>query len=246
MMAMADCSGRAEYQISVPAILDKLSIDWGSWRGKRVAIKPNLVCHNAHPLTTDPMLVATLAEQIHERCEKVDIFVIEGAPFGTTQMYVRHGYTSLPYQLIDIDTCGCYYDSKIEDSVLPVVQLPLALKDAILVSCAVLKEHSEAVVTACVKNLVGIVPSGNWSTNGLWKNRLHDIGINPVIKALYKHRPIDLAVLDASIGVRDNETNGTPCNPPLGKMLIGDDAIEVDKAGAKLLGIDPTTVIYLN
>lgn len=246
MVVIADCSGRQDYNVTVPAIFDRLDIDWKSWEGEKIALKPNLVCHNSHPLTTDPILVGMVGEEIRKRVGDCDVFIIEGAPFDTTAMYVRHGYVNLPYRLIDIDTCGCYYDSTVKDETLPSLQLPVALKDAKLVSVAVLKEHQDCTITACVKNLVGIVPSGRWSDNGLNKTKLHDLGIDKVIKALLKHRPIDLAVLDATIGTRGDNTDGKPCVPPIGKMLVGDDAVEVDRIGAKLLGHDPAEVTHLN
>ena len=246
MLAVADCQVK-DYQIAVPLLLDRLNINWSEWKDQKVALKPNLVSHSGHPFTSHPALVQAVAEEISRRCDdELDLFIIEGSPFGTTGMYARHGYLHLPYRLIDIDTCGCYYESKADDPTLPSIELPVALRDAKLVSLAVLKEHSDCVITACSKNLVGLPRTSQWSGNGLWKTKLHDLGIDKVVRALNKHKPIDLAILDATIGTRNSHIDGDPCDPPLGKLLMGDDAFEVDRAGAKLLGIDPSTVPHLN
>lgn len=246
MVVIGDCSGPLEYHITVPLLFDKLSIKWDVWNGKQIAIKVNLVSANPYPFDTHPALVKAVGAEICKRCKDVDIFVIEGSPQNATQMYLKHGYLDLPYNLIDIDTRTAYYTSKIVDDIFPEVTLPLAIKDAILISCAVAKEHTECHYTGCVKNLVGLPPTQLYTHNGLWKNVLHDKDIHGVIKALNKHKPIDLAVLDATIGTKRDHIDGEFYNPPIGKLVIGDCAFETDKVGCKLMGIDPNSIVHLN
>lgn len=242
MLAVTD---QTDYEQAIPDLLDHLQIHWEAWNNRKVAIKPNLVSYEPYPFTTDVNLVRVLLQELKKRCPKADAFVIEGAPFGTTSMYARHGYNSLPCQLIDVDTCGVYYLSQICNETLPEVPLPLALKDAILISCAVLKEHQDCTVTGTVKNLVGMVPAADFSENGLWRDKLHQLGIDNVIKALNCHKKVDLAILDGRIGGRGDNMTGDLCNPPIGKILAGEDAYEVDCAGAALLGHDPSQVVHL-
>jgi len=246
MVVLSDCHDLSDYHIAVPLLFDKLPIQWDNWNDKKIALKVNLVSYMPHPFTTHPELVAVVAQELGNRCKDTDIFIIEGSPQSATQMYAKHGYFHLPYNLIDVDTRTAYYTSKIQDEVLPEVQLPVALQDAILVSIAVAKEHQDCVFTGCVKNLVGLPPTQLYTHNGLWKDKLHDNDINMVIKALNKHKPIDLAILDASVGTRGCHMCGEYANPPIGKLLMGDDAFEVDCYGCELMGIPADTVPHLN
>jgi uncharacterized protein (DUF362 family) len=232
------------YEETVPPLLDQLNIDWDKWRGRKFALKPNLVSYLPNPMTTDPRLVFMIAKEIERRCQDTTIFVIESCPLGATHMYHLHGYIGMEYPLIDVDRDQEYYESKNGNPALPTVFLPEIIKDAVLVSIANIKEHSAAVYTGAIKNLMGIVPTQHCTNDGIHKNKFHTDDWQ-MMAAIQDHKPIELAILDGSIGGRRNEFKGDPAMPPLLKMVAGENALEVDWTGAEILGISPNDVPHL-
>jgi uncharacterized protein (DUF362 family) len=233
------------YQETVPLLLDQLDVDWSRLRDRKVVLKPNLVSDLPNPMTTNFQLLDVVAKYIQKRCEGADIIVLESCPLGATNMFKHHGYVGCPYPLIDVDRYDEYYESQAPASALPYLLLPRVLMDAVLVSIANMKEHSSATFTGTVKNLMGIVPTKFCTTDGLYKDKFHTNDWKEVA-AIQDHKPIDLAVLDGSIGGRKNEFRGVPAFPPIGKIVIGTNAFEADQMGAQLLGIDPGSVPHLS
>ncbi|MFP4258532.1 MAG: hypothetical protein ACLFRE_05960, partial [Desulfovermiculus sp.] len=56
---------------------------------------------------------------------------------------------------------------------------------------------------------------------------------------LNTYRCPDLSIMDASVGMAEYHLGGPTCDPPLGKLVGGYDPWEVDREGARLLGLDP-------
>jgi uncharacterized protein (DUF362 family) len=247
MTAIVDCRKPEDYRIVVPAMLDKLNLDWAKWDDKTIILKPNLVSTTPFPETTHPELVRVVGEEFKKRCPKCNPVIAESTPAGATEMFVRFGYTAIGYPLMDIDKMRSWYVANTDNEMWPQITLPLILKDAVLVSIALLKEHSVEKYTGAMKNVgIGLPPIEPHTTNGHTKNIFHDKkGVGEAIKAVCAHKPIDLAVVDGTIGHRGFEAGGYPADPPIGKMLIGTDAHSVDTHGCKLMGIDPGTVPHL-
>lgn len=233
------------YQETVPLLLDQLGIDWSRLRDRKFALKPNLVSHLPNPMTTDFRLVDVIAKFIEQRCEGADIFILESCPIGATQMFQHHGYVGCPYPLFDVDQYAEYVVSEISNPYLPKLMLPRIVLDAVLVSIANMKEHSRAIFTGTVKNLMGMIPTRFCTDDGIYKNQFHTDDWKKMT-AIQDHKPIDLSILDGSIGGRENEFKGVSANPPIKKIVVGTNAFEVDQVGAQFLGINPGSVPHLS
>ena len=84
-------------------------------------------------------------------------------------------------------------------------------------------------------------PSGSW-----WnKSELHMFGVTESIVDLCRYIHLDFNLIDASIGQQKSEVHGQPCDPPIGKIIAGFDACEVDKICAPLLNLASEEIKYL-
>jgi len=196
-------------------------------------------------MTAPAELVYIVGQEIIRRCPDCTVFVIESTPLNATLMYAHHGYLGMPWTLIDTDKLDDFYVSQIEDPYFPELILPRPVQDAVLVSIAMMKEHSLFVYTGAMKNLFGLPPIKPYSSDGIHKDKFHSPDRKASIVAINKHKPIDLAIIDGSIGGRRNEFDGEAANPPIGKIVAGTDALEADRAAALLLGIFPDEVPHL-
>ena len=89
-------------------------------------------------------------------------------------------------------------------------RMPKVLVNSFLVSIPVLKEHDNGVITASLKNLIGIAPSKHYRlVVSKWqKAKLHLLGLHKCIHDINLYKSPDLSVVDGAIGQRGNEING--------------------------------------
>ncbi len=110
-----------------------------------------------------------------------------------------------------------------------------ALDSTCIINVPTLKVHHMALVTLCMKNLMGLI---------LPKSIMHS-QINEKIvdlASLFKDK-VRFNVVDGLVGTEVNETSGDPVKMDL--IIAGKDMVAVDTVGSAVMGIDPSEVKYL-
>ena len=213
---------------------------------KPVIIKPNLVEPTSPPTTTDVRVIEGIIKALREK-DIEDITVAEGSGTGDTiDNFNLLGFSKVSAKLVDLDK---------EDTVtLPVqnhrvwseISIPEILLDKFIISAPVLKEHSMVGVTISLKNMVGILPEKYYS--GFWvykKSMVHKYDTNGCIADINTVVKPDMAIVDATIGMKGSHLSGTPCDPPLNLVYGSVDPLEADKFGCELLGRSWENIDYL-
>jgi len=110
-----------------------------------------------------------------------------------------------------------------------------ALKSTCIINVPKLKVHHMALVTLCMKNLMGLI---------LPKSIMHD-RINEKIvdlASIFKDK-VKLNVVDRLVGAEEDEVHGSPVRMDL--IIAGEDMVAVDSVATAVIGIDPGKVKYL-
>ncbi|MCS7131982.1 MAG: DUF362 domain-containing protein, partial [Hadesarchaea archaeon] len=168
------------------------------------------------------------------------VIVAEGSGFGDTSEAFRDlGYEKLAerfgVRLVDLNRDDFEVLELSRAKVLKRFELPLTLKGAYLVSAAVLKRHSITRVTLSVKNMLG-------ATVGRDKGRFHRLGIDESIVDVCLYSRPDLAVIDGRLGL-SSELGGEA--KEFGVMIFSEDPVAADAIGARILGVEPSSVRHL-
>lgn len=218
----------------VPKGLDKLGI---RVRGRKIVIKPNLIANRPYPVTTAPETIEALIKYFREGN---DLIIAEGSGFGDTHAVFRErGFVELAerygVQLVDLNRDEFEVLEWPDATVLKRFEFPLTLKDAYLISAAVLKRHSQARATLSLKNMLG-------ATVGRDKGRFHRLGLSESIVDINLYKRPDLAVIDGRLGL-GSELGGRARR--FGMMIFSTDPVAADAVGVKLLGLDPLSVPHL-
>jgi uncharacterized protein (DUF362 family) len=218
-------------------------------RGKRVLLKPNLVEYEAaRVINTHPALVAGAAQALL-RAGAAEVVVAEGPGHRRDIEYLVTA-TGLFDHLRDV---GVRFVDLNHDDVRPValgsrftdlaeLSLPVEILRAdLVVSMPKLKTHHWAGITCSLKNLFGVVPGAVY---GWPKNILHWRGIeNSIVDLAATVRP-GLAIVDGIVGMEgDGPIMGTP--RPVGCVVMGQDPVAVDATCARVMGLRPERMPYL-
>jgi uncharacterized protein (DUF362 family) len=218
--------------------------------GRRVLLKPNLVeVERGAAINTHPRVVGAAAEAFL-RAGASEVIVAEGPGHRRDAEHVLVGSGLYAY----LEDMGIRFVDLNHDDVRPVplrsrfmglspLWLPVtALQADVVVSVAKLKTHHWAGMTASMKNLFGLVPGAVY---GWPKNLLHVHGIENAILDLNATIRPDLAIVDAIVGMEgDGPIMGRARN--LGFLAMGTDPVAVDATCARIIGLDPTRITYLN
>lgn len=240
----------ASYDVDIADIVARgLSLLDVDVRGRRVLLKPNLVEYETERvINTHPAVVAGAAEALR-RAGAASVVVAEGPGHRRDIEYLVRG-TGLHDYLRDV---GARFVDLNHDDVwqvalasrftgLHALQLPGELLAAdLIVSMPKLKTHHWAGMTCSLKNLFGCVPGAVY---GWPKNLLHFRGIdNSIVDLGATIRP-GLAIVDAVVGMEgDGPIMGSA--KPVGCLVLGTDAVAVDATCARLMGLDPARIRYL-
>ncbi len=220
--------------------------------GARVVIKPNLVdVLPGHPTFTHPRVVQALIQFLQDEQQVRSLVVGEGMTFrrdseavleetGFAEMLKKRqvGFVDLNYDdLVPIPLRGGYARM----SQLFMART-IAEADA-LISVPKLKTHHWARTSGSIKNLFGIVPGVKY---GWPKNTLHVKGIEAFLAELLDSLPTPrrVAVVDGIVGMQgDGPLYGTGVDA--GALIVGTDFLAVDATCARLMGLDPEKILYL-
>jgi uncharacterized protein (DUF362 family) len=218
-------------------------------RDKRVLLKPNLVeFERDRAINTHPTVIAGAA-QAFLRAGARRVVVAEGPGHRRDIDYLVTG-TGLLDHLRDVRVP--FVDLNHDDvrrvrlasrfMAAGELALPVTLLDTdLVVSMPKLKTHHWMGMTCSLKNLFGVVPGAVY---GWPKNILHFQGIeNSILDLAATVRP-GLSIVDAVVGMEgDGPIMGTARR--VGCVVIGRDPVAVDATAARLMGLRPEALPYL-
>lgn len=219
-------------------------------RGRSVLLKPNLVeFEPGQVINTHPAVVAGAAIALRRQGAS-EVIVGEGPGHRRDIEYLLTA-TGLFEHMSD---AGVRFVDLNHDDVrevplkshfteLQTLSLPVSVLDAdLVVSMPKLKTHHWAGMTCGMKNLFGTVPGAVY---GWPKNILHFRGIDASILDLVATIRPGLTIVDAVVAMEgDGPIMGKA--RALGFIAMGTDVAAVDATCARVIGVDPTQLRYLD
>lgn len=230
--------------------LEALGVTPSHITGRRILLKPNLVeTAEGHAcINTNPAMVVAAAE-VFRKMGAADVFVAEGQGHRRDSLLVldqsgmgaalaEHHLTFVDLNHDDVEAVR----NRGSEMKLREFYLPKSLLHAdMIVSMPKLKTHHWAGMTCAMKNLFGIMPG---IVYGWPKNVLHYHGIPESIFDINATAPSSLAIVDGIVGMEgDGPIMGTP--KELGCVVVGRNSAAVDATCARLIGMEPTRLRYL-
>lgn len=214
---------------------------------KKVVIKPNVLRSSTadEHIVTHPSILRAVVEKIEEMSPATIVV-------GDNPGLFNYGDNENSFERTGLmDAAKGYYRNfgnttqhlAFNPDFMPEVGISKEILDAdILISLPKFKTHGLTVMTGAIKNSYGILP-------GAQKARLHQIAGTPerfhdVIVEVFRLRIPDLFIMDAVVGM---EGNG-PASPELreiGLVLAADNAVALDGVVARMMGLDPGRLRFL-
>jgi uncharacterized protein (DUF362 family) len=219
-------------------------------RGRSVLLKPNMVEYEAgHVINTHPLVVVGAAAAL-SRAGAREVVVGEGPGhrrdieylLTSTGLYdylreARLRFADLNHDDVREVPLRSWFTG------LKSLALPASvLRADLVVSLPKLKTHHWAGLTCGMKNLFGVVPGAVY---GWPKNPLHMYGIDASILDLAATIRPGLTIVDAVVAMEgDGPIMGRP--RPMGFLAMGTDVAAVDATCARIIGLDPHKLPYLD
>ncbi len=208
----------------------------------RVLIKPNCVIPRSPSTgtTTDPRVVDALIQFAENQGVK-DTVIAEGGAVGRTDEAfdvsgVRDVSTRRNVKLVNVNKDeGVRVKIPNARTLREVSVANTVMESTCIINVPVLKIHHMAVVTLCIKNLMGaILPPRNLTMHTDIDEKLVDLSsiIRPKIN-----------LISGIVGAEMDETSGSPVK--MGLVVAGRDIVAVDAVGSAIMGVDPEEVEYL-
>jgi len=242
----------AGYERSVPEALDAVGAFDALAGQRQVLIKPNLVGAYPPPVTTPVAFAEAVAAYVLRHAPQARVIIAEGVGDSsreTPEVFKALGYSEmaerLGVKLCDLNTSELTVSRKPEAKILKEMRLPRIVFESFVISAPVLKAHLFCKLTGALKNMMGLLPPEHYGGGGGWKKSSFHDRLDAKILDLALHRTPDLSVMDAVMGLPRSHLSGPCCDPPVNKVLAGFDAFELDREGARLLGLDPQSVGHL-
>jgi uncharacterized protein (DUF362 family) len=246
-------AGQAYDARLVTTIADGLlaaGLDSAWLRGRRVLLKPNLVepVRTAPHMTTHPAMVAAAVEVFRRWGASVVVGEAPGHMRDTEFALVESGMddalraAGAPFADLNYEESR-WLENRGRFSPLAGIHFPRSVLEAdLVVSMPKMKTHHWAGITASMKNLYGTLPG---IVYGWPKNVLHHAGIPQTAVDINATLPArKLAIVDAIECMEgDGPIMGTP--KTMGLVLIGTNLPAVDATAARLMGVDPYRIKYL-
>ena len=216
-------------------------------KNKKVLVKPNVLRASGpeEGIVTHPALLSAVVDRL-EAMGPADIIV------GDNPGVVSYGANEASFERTGLAAAAKGYYRNIGNDVVETdfnpeylrrVGVSQAVMEAdVFISLPKFKTHGLTVVTGAVKNSYGILP-------GAQKAMLHRLSGEPrrfheIIVDVFKLRMPDLFIVDA---VKGMEGNG-PASPDLrdiGRILASDNAVALDAVIARMMGLDPEKLRFL-
>lgn len=213
--------------------------------GQTVVIKPNIGWDVVpeHGANTHPDIVRRLVEMCKEAGAK-EISIFDNTCDQWQKAYATSGIAKVA------EETGAKLINGKDESMYREVQIPgaknlksakvhsLVLDSDVYINAPVLKHHSGATMTACLKNAMGVV----WD-RGFWhKNDLHQCAAEfpllrkPTLNVLDAYHPM---VRNGPRGRDETDVVKMEC------LIVSPDPVAADAAASKLLGHQPNDIRYI-
>jgi uncharacterized protein (DUF362 family) len=214
-------------------------------RGDRVIVKPNIGWDVSPERggNTNPKLVGRIVEHCFD-AGAAEVIVFDHSCDNWRQCYLNSGIENaveaVGGKMVSADSEGYYREVSIpEGRRLKTAQVHKALLDAdVFFNVPVLKDHSSSLITASMKNLMGVV----WDRWYFHRNDLHQC-----IADMASFRRPDLTILDAYHVMMRNGPRGVSVEDvvQMKAQVLSTDFVAADAAGARLYGVDPAEVRHI-
>lgn len=204
-------------------------------RGATVVIKPNLctaVPSAAAASNTDPEIAAAVCERLRSRTSRVIIGESDGLRQTADEAFEVSGYVEIARRL-GVSLVNFSRSPWVPVRCAPAgdVELPKVLIEAdVFVTLPVLKTHALTYFTGALKNQWGCLPQYN-------RILLHK-HLDPLLVTLQEVLAPRLSIMDGVVGMEGRgPANGKPRR--LDVVLASRDAVALDAAAMRLIGLDP-------
>lgn len=203
-------------------------------RGARVAVKPNLCTTVEEKLemsNTDPRITEAVCEVLVERAGHVSVVESDSLRQTADEAFELSGYPAFARRLgVELVNLTRSPWRKVASDPVPM-ELPEVLLDAdVFVTLPVLKTHALTYFTGALKNQWGCVPRHD-------RILLHR-HINGLLVSLQRLLRPALAVMDGIVAMEGRgPVSGLPRRLDL--LLAGRDAVALDAAAMRLVGLEP-------
>jgi uncharacterized protein (DUF362 family) len=215
-------------------------------KGQTVLVKPNIGWNRTpeEGANTNPKLLKRIIEHCLNAGAK-KVYVFDHTCDSWSQCYSNSGlekiakeagatvapaHTESYYQSVTINGAYKLAKTKVHE---------LYLQSDVIINVPVLKNHSGSTITAAMKNLMGVV----WD-----REEYHSFkGLDNCIADFCLYRKPHLNVLDAyRVMTRHGPRGWSTSDIDIKKsLLVSQDMVAIDTAGAKLMGLEPTSLAFL-
>ena len=214
---------------------------------KTVLIKPN-VLRESQPedgIATHPAVLQAVVERVSE--SRPDAIIVGDNPgafsYGANEasfrstglMEAAKGY----YRNIGTDPVDVPFNAAFAER----IRVSREVLDAdVIISLPKFKTHGLTTVTGAVKNSYGFIP-------GAQKAKLHLLAGDPwrfgeLVVDVFNVRVPDLFIVDAVVGMEGNGPAGKDLRD-IGKILASDNAVALDAVIARMMGLDPAVLRFM-
>lgn len=214
-------------------------------KGSRVVIKPNIGWDVSPERggNTNPKLVGRMVEHSFDAGAR-EVVVFDHSCDSWRQCYVNSGIEKAVEaaggKMVSAATKGDYREVAVpQGRRLKTALVHKSLLDAdVFFNVPVLKDHSSSVITASMKNLMGVV----WDRWYFHRNDLHQC-----IADIASYRKPDLTIVDAYHVMMRNGPRGVSVSDvvKMKAQVLSTDFVAADAAGARLYGVEPDEIRHI-
>jgi uncharacterized protein (DUF362 family) len=215
-------------------------------KGQKVLVKPNIGWDRTpeYAANTNPLLV----KRIVEHCFKAgasEVYVFDHTIDNWVNCYKNSGIEKSAKdagaKIVPGNSESYYHEVSIpKGTILKSVKIhQIILETDVLINVPVLKDHSSTGITCCLKNMMGNVwDRGYWHKNNL-NQCIADYGT-------YVKKPA-LNIIDCYNVMTKNGPQGVSKEDVVNmqSMIITTDWVAGDVAAAKMLGVNPSEISYI-
>ncbi len=214
-------------------------------KGQSVVVKPNIGWDVTPERAgnTNPKLVEEIVKQCYQAGAK-EVVVFDNTCDNWQRSYKNSGIEAAVKdaggKIVPGNTEGYYHPISVKGAknLTSAKVHELILESDVFINVPILKSHGSTKLTMSMKNLMGVV----WNRGEWHKNDLHQC-----IADFASYRKPDLNIMDAYFVMKRNGPRGVSQEDvvTMKSLLISTDMVTIDAAGAKLFGIEPNDVRYI-
>jgi len=227
--ALAELGGIAAFVKAGQTVLLKPNIGWNAPPERGANTHPDLV---GHMVTLCLAAGAKRVVVFDKTCDKwTDTYARSGieAAVKAAGGEMIPGNDEAYYQAVELPRGRTLRSTKVHRAVM---------ESDVFINMPVLKHHSGALMTACMKNLMGVV----WD-----RGFYHQASLHQCIADFVTFRAPDLNILDAYHPMYRNGPRGKTVEDVVEKrmLFVSRDIVAIDAAAAKVLDHEPAKVTHV-